>query len=51
MDKVERAKRDVVIANRILAMEGVVDAYGHVLEHFRGDPNRDPNLDVYHDAD
>jgi HCOMODA/2-hydroxy-3-carboxy-muconic semialdehyde decarboxylase len=30
MDKLERAKRDLVIANRILAMEDVVDAYGHV---------------------
>jgi HCOMODA/2-hydroxy-3-carboxy-muconic semialdehyde decarboxylase len=28
--KVEQAKRDLVIANRILAMEHVVDAYGHV---------------------
>ena len=30
MDKLERAKRDLVIANRILAMHHVVDAYGHV---------------------
>ncbi len=30
MDEVERTKRDLVIANRILAAEGVVDAYGHV---------------------
>lgn len=30
MDKLTRATRDLVIANRILATEGVVDAYGHV---------------------
>ena len=30
MTDLERAVRDVVIANRILANEGVVDAYGHV---------------------
>lgn len=30
VSKVEQAKRDLVIANRILAMEHVVDAYGHV---------------------
>ena len=30
MDEVERVKRDLVIANRVLAAEGVVDAYGHV---------------------
>jgi HCOMODA/2-hydroxy-3-carboxy-muconic semialdehyde decarboxylase len=29
VSKVEQAKRDLVIANRILAMEHVVDAYGH----------------------
>ncbi|MDF2114489.1 class II aldolase/adducin family protein [Roseiarcaceae bacterium H3SJ34-1] len=29
-DAVERARRDVVIANRILAAEGVLDAFGHV---------------------
>ena len=40
MDKVERAKRDVVIANRILAMEGVVDAYGHVSVRHPENPNR-----------
>jgi HCOMODA/2-hydroxy-3-carboxy-muconic semialdehyde decarboxylase len=40
MDKIERAKRDVVIANRILAMEGVVDAYGHVSVRHPDDPNR-----------
>lgn len=30
MDAVERAIRDVVIANRILALHNVLDAYGHV---------------------
>lgn len=30
MTELERAIRDVVIANRILANEDVVDAYGHV---------------------
>lgn len=30
MTELERAVRDLVIANRILANEGVVDAYGHV---------------------
>src|ERR1700741_684042 len=30
MDKLERSIRDLVIANRILANENVVDAYGHV---------------------
>jgi len=40
MDKVEQAKRNVVIANRILAMEGVVDAYGHVSIRHPEDPSR-----------
>ena len=30
MDALRRVKRDVVIANRILAQQGVLDAYGHV---------------------
>ena len=30
MDAVERTLRDVVISNRILALNKVVDAYGHV---------------------
>ena len=37
---VERAVRNVVIANRILASEGVVDAYGHVSVRHPGNPNR-----------
>jgi len=37
---VERAIRDVVIANRILAHEGVVDAYGHVSVRHPRDPTR-----------
>ena len=41
MDKViEQAKRDLVIANRILAMEGVVDAYGHASVRHPKDPGR-----------
>jgi len=37
---VKRAIRDVVIANRILAHEGVVDAYGHVSVRHPRDPTR-----------
>ncbi len=40
MDELERARRDVVVANRILAREGVVDAYGHVTMRHPGDPGR-----------
>jgi ribulose-5-phosphate 4-epimerase/fuculose-1-phosphate aldolase len=36
----EKALRDVVIANRILAHEGVVDAYGHVSVRHPLDPTR-----------
>jgi HCOMODA/2-hydroxy-3-carboxy-muconic semialdehyde decarboxylase len=36
----EQAFRDVVIANRILAHEGVVDAYGHVSVRHPLDPTR-----------
>ena len=32
--------RDLVVANRILAREGVVDAYGHVSVRHPGDPQR-----------
>src|SRR6201986_2293284 len=39
VESVERARRDVVIANRILAMEKVVDAYGHVSIRHPTDPN------------
>ena len=38
--KLDQAKRDLVIANRILAMEGVVDAYGHVSVRHPHDPGR-----------
>src|SRR5213080_3165466 len=38
--ELERAVRDVVIANRILANEGVVDAYGHVSVRHPSDPTR-----------
>jgi len=40
MDAIARVKRDVVIANRILAQQGVLDAYGHVSIRHPGDPNR-----------
>lgn len=40
MDAVERAKRDLVIANRILAHHKVVDAYGHVSIRHPLDPTR-----------
>ena len=40
MTELERAVRDVVIANRILANEGVVDAYGHVSVRHPLDPTR-----------
>jgi HCOMODA/2-hydroxy-3-carboxy-muconic semialdehyde decarboxylase len=38
MDLVERARRDVVIANRILAHQKVLDAYGHVSLRHPTDP-------------
>src|SRR3954471_12840631 len=40
MNAVERAVRNLVIANRILANEGVVDAYGHVSVRHPENPNR-----------
>jgi ribulose-5-phosphate 4-epimerase/fuculose-1-phosphate aldolase len=40
MSELERALRDLVIANRILANEGVVDAYGHVSIRHPLDPQR-----------
>ena len=40
MDELERAIGDLVIANRILAKEDVVDAYGHVSIRHPGDPGR-----------
>jgi len=40
MTDLERAAADVVIANRILAHENVVDAYGHVSVRHPGDPKR-----------
>src|ERR1700761_2998922 len=36
---VEQAYRDLVIANRILAHQGVVDAYGHVSMRHPENPN------------
>ena len=40
MDSIERAKRALVIANRILAHHGVLDAYGHVSIRHPLDPSR-----------
>lgn len=40
MSEMEQALRDLVIANRILAHEDVVDAYGHVSMRHPNDPGR-----------
>jgi HCOMODA/2-hydroxy-3-carboxy-muconic semialdehyde decarboxylase len=40
MTDLERARADLVIANRILAHEAIVDAYGHVSMRHPGDPGR-----------
>lgn len=40
MGEVERIKNDIVVANRILAKEDVVDAYGHVSVRHPGNPHR-----------
>ncbi|HEV8109467.1 MAG TPA: class II aldolase/adducin family protein [Burkholderiales bacterium] len=40
MTDLERATADLVIANRILAHEGIVDAYGHVSVRHPRDPTR-----------
>ena len=40
MNKLEDAYRELAIANRILAREGVVDAYGHVSIRHPDDPAR-----------
>src|SRR5436309_439431 len=40
MDTLGQAARDVVIGNRILAHEGVVDAYGHVSMRHPREPGR-----------
>ena len=40
MNPIERARRDVVIANRILAQQRVLDAYGHVSVRHPLDPNK-----------
>lgn len=40
MNAVERAKRDLVIANRILAHQQVLDAYGHVSIRHPDNPRR-----------
>lgn len=40
MSALDRARRDLVVANRILAREGVLDAYGHVSVRHPEDPSR-----------
>ncbi len=40
MDKMTEIVRDLVIANRILAREDVVDAFGHISVRHPDDPNR-----------
>ena len=40
MNDLDQARRDLVIANRILAREDVVDAYGHVSMRHPKDPER-----------
>jgi HCOMODA/2-hydroxy-3-carboxy-muconic semialdehyde decarboxylase len=40
MSPLDRAARDLVIANRVLANEGVLDAYGHVSVRHPDDPQR-----------
>ena len=40
MDKITKTMREVVIANRILARENVVDAYGHVSIRHPDNPER-----------
>ena len=40
MSELQKAIRDLVLANRILAHEGVVDAYGHVSVRHPLDPKR-----------
>jgi HCOMODA/2-hydroxy-3-carboxy-muconic semialdehyde decarboxylase len=40
MSELKKAIRDLVIANRILAHEGIVDAYGHVSVRHPDDPAR-----------
>ncbi len=51
MTQLKQAIRDLVVANRILAREGIVDAYGHVSvrhpdkpEHFLLSRSRSPEL-------
>ena len=40
MREIDRVKNDIVVANRILAREDVVDAYGHVSLRHPGNPHR-----------
>ena len=40
MDNLDEVMRDLVIANRILSREGVVDAFGHVSVRHPQNPDR-----------
>jgi HCOMODA/2-hydroxy-3-carboxy-muconic semialdehyde decarboxylase len=40
MSNLKAVIQNLVMANRILAREGIVDAYGHVSVRHREDPNR-----------
>ena len=40
VDAITRVKRDLVIANRILGQQGVLDAYGHVSIRHPHDPQK-----------
>ncbi|MSQ18297.1 MAG: hypothetical protein EXR39_01760 [Betaproteobacteria bacterium] len=40
MSTLDDAIRNLVIANRILAHEGILDAYGHISMRHPTDPNR-----------
>ncbi|HEX8968356.1 MAG TPA: class II aldolase/adducin family protein, partial [Chloroflexota bacterium] len=37
---IDAVRRDLVIANHVLAREGIVDAFGHVSARDPRDPNR-----------
>lgn len=39
-DPIAQARYDVAVANRILAHEGVLDAFGHVSARHPEDPSR-----------
>ena len=39
-DNLAEARRELALANRIVANEGVIDAFGHVSMRIPGNPNR-----------